>query len=297
MLTPKKGMVINMKDVLLDTLLDTAKLLPFLYLAYLLMEFLEHHAGGKTERLLARSGRVGPLWGSLFGVVPQCGFSAAASELYAGRLVTTGTLIAVYLSTSDEMLPIMLSHGIFPYKILLAKFAVGILAGFTVDLIAGLFRRKRPLPESHATEDLCEREHCNCGDHIALSALKHTLRIVGFLLVITFLLNTAVYLIGEDRLAAVVSDKPILANFLAALVGLIPNCASSVVLTELYLSGIVSVGVLLSGLLVNAGVGLLVLFRNNRPVRDSFRVLGILFAVGLLVGLLIDLTPLAGILK
>lgn len=284
-----------MKDVILDTLLDTAKLLPFLYLAYLFMEFLEHHAGGKTERLLAKSGRVGPLWGGLFGIVPQCGFSAASSGLYAGRLITTGTLIAVYLSTSDEMLPIMISHGIFPYKLLLAKFAVGVLAGFAVDLIAGIFRRKHPATDDAKIEDICEREHCHCGDHIALSALRHTLRIAAFLLVITFLLNTAVYLIGEDKLAAVVGNKPVLANLLAAVVGLIPNCASSVVLTELYLSDVISVGALLSGLLVNAGVGLLVLFRNNRPVRDSFRVLAILFGVGVLAGLLVDLTPLAGL--
>ena len=286
-----------MIDIILDTLLDTAKLLPFLYLAYLLMEFLEHHAGGKTERLLARSGRIAPLFGGLFGLVPQCGFSAAASELYAGRLITTGTLIAVFLSTSDEMLPIMISHGIFPWKLLLSKLIVGILAGFLIDLIAGIFRKKHTIVEEAKIEDICEREHCNCGDHIALSALKHTLRIAAFLLLITFLLNTAIHFIGEERLAAFVGTRPILANLLSAIIGLIPNCASSVVLTELYLEGVLSVGALLSGLLVNAGVGLLVLFRNNRPVRDSFRILAVLFAVGLLAGLLVDLTPLAGILK
>lgn len=286
-----------MIDVILDTLLDTAKLLPFLFLAYLLMEFLEHHAGGKTERLLTRSGKIGPLFGGLFGVVPQCGFSAASAGLYAGRLITTGTLLAVFLSTSDEMLPIMLSHGIFPYKLLLAKFVIGVAVGFAVDLVTHLVRCGKPVKDDVQIEDICEREHCHCGDHIALSALKHTLRIAVFLLLITFLLNTGIYLIGEDRLAGAVSNRPVLANLLAAAVGLIPNCASSVVLTELYLSDIVSVGALLSGLLVNAGVGLLVLFRNNRPVRDSFRVLALLLAAGVLAGLLIDLTPLAGILR
>ena len=285
-----------MIDVILDTLLDTAKLLPFLFLAYLLMEFLEHHAGGKTERLLTRSGKIGPLFGGLFGIVPQCGFSAASAGLYAGRLITTGTLLAVFLSTSDEMLPIMLSHGIFPYKLLLAKFVIGVAVGFAVDLVTHLVRRGKPVKDDVQIEDICEREHCHCGDHIALSALKHTLRIAVFLLLITFLLNTGIYLIGEDRLAGAVSNRPVLANLLAAAVGLIPNCASSVVLTELYLSDIVSVGALLSGLLVNAGVGLLVLFRNNRPVRDSFRVLALLLAAGVLAGLLIELTPLAGIL-
>lgn len=285
-----------MIDVILDTLLDLAKLLPFLYLAYLLMEFLEHHAGGKTERLLTKSGKIGPLFGGLFGIVPQCGFSAASAGLYAGRLITTGTLLAVFLSTSDEMLPIMLSHGIFPYKLLLAKFTIGVAAGFVIDLVERLLRRGNPERDNTQIEDICEREHCNCGNHIALSALKHTLRIAVFLLLIIFLLNTGIYLIGEERLAGAVSNRPVLANLLAAVVGLIPNCASSVVLTEIYLSDIISVGALLSGLLVNAGVGLLVLFRNNRPVRDSFRVLAILFAIGVLAGLLIDLTPLAGIL-
>lgn len=285
-----------MKEVLLDTLLDTLKLLPFLFLAYLFMEFLEHHAGGKTERLLAKSGKISPLFGGLFGLLPQCGFSAAASQLYAGRLITTGTLIAVFLSTSDEMLPIMISHGVFPWKLLLSKLVIGICAGFLIDLVTRIFRKNHPVADEGKIEDICEREHCHCGDHIALSALKHTLRIVLFLVVIIFLLNTAIHYLGEERLAAFVGTRPVLANLLAALVGLIPNCASSVVLTELYLNGVLSVGALLSGLLVNAGVGLLILFRNNRPVWDSFRVLAILFAVGLLTGLLIDLTPIAGIL-
>ncbi len=286
-----------MIGVILDTLLDTAKLLPFLYLAYLFMEFLEHHAGGKTERLLAKSGKIAPLFGGLFGLVPQCGFSAAASELYAGRLITTGTLVAVFLATSDEMLPIMISHGVFPWKLLLSKLVVGILAGLLIDFVTRLFRKNHPVADEGKIEDICEREHCQCGDHIALSALKHTLRIVAFLLVVTFLLNTAVHFIGEERLAAFVGTRPVLANLLSAIIGLIPNCASSVVLTELYLQGVLSVGALLSGLLVNAGVGLLVLFRNNRPVRDSFRVFAILFGVGLLVGLLVDLTPLQAVLQ
>ena len=283
-----------MLDVILDTLLDTAKLLPFLFLAYLLMEFLEHRSGDRVSRWLSRSGNVGPLVGGMLGIVPQCGFSAAASGLYAGRIITAGTLIAVYLSTSDEMLPIMLSHGIFPYKLLLAKLVIGIVTGFAVDLVTRLIRHGKTVPEPQV-EDLCEREHCQCGDHFALSALRHTLRITAFLLLVIFLLNTAVYLVGEERLAQILSNRPVLGNLLASFIGLIPNCASSVVLTELYLSGILHVGPLLSGLLVNAGVGLLVLFRNNRPVRDSFRILGILWIVGFAAGLLIDLTPLVNL--
>lgn len=281
-----------MIDVILDTLLDTAKLLPFLFLTYLLMEYLEHRSGDATGRLLGRSGRVGPLIGGLLGVVPQCGFSAAAAGLYAGRVITVGTLLSVWLTTSDEMLPILISHGVplrFLLRFLAVKLVCGIAAGFVTDLVCRLFRRER---EPSHIEDICEREHCHCGDHFALSALKHTLKIAAFLLVISFALNTLIHFVGEERIAALVLDRPVLGNVLAALVGLIPNCASSVVLTELYLSDVISVGSMLSGLLVNAGVGVLVLFRNNRPVRDSVRVVAILLCVGLLCGILTDLTPL-----
>lgn len=285
-----------MIDVILDTLLDVAKLLPFLYLTYLLMEFLEHRSGNAAGRLLARSGKIGPLFGGVLGILPQCGFSTAASGLYSGRLITTGTLLAVYLSTSDEMLPVLISGGASPLlilKLLGIKLLVGIGTGFAVDALSHLSRRDREAEEP-CIDDICEREHCHCGDHFALSALKHTLRITVFLLLLTFLLNTAFFLIGEERMTSFATDRPILSNLLAALVGLIPNCASSVILTELALSDVISFGAMLSGLLVNAGVGLLVLFRNNRPLRDSFRVLAILFSVGLFCGLLIDFTPLAG---
>lgn len=281
-----------MIDVILDTLLDTAKLLPFLFLTYLLMEYLEHRSGDATGRLLGRSGRIGPLIGGLLGIVPQCGFSAAAAGLYAGRVITVGSLLSVWLATSDEMLPILISSGAsvwFVLRFLLVKLVCGIAAGFVVDLICRLLRREK---EPLHIEDICEREHCHCGDHFALSALKHTVRITLFLLLFSFALNTLIHFVGEEQIAALVLDRPVLGNLLAALVGLIPNCASSIVLTELHLSGVISVGSMLSGLLVNAGVGVLVLFRNNRPVRDSVRVVAILFAVGLLCGVLTDLTPL-----
>ena len=278
------------------TVLDTLKILPFLFLTYLLMEFLEHKAGGAAERWLKGSGKVGPLLGGALGILPQCGFSAAASGLYTGRIITTGTLLAVYLSTSDEMLPILISNGASPLlilKLLGTKLIIGVAAGFLVDLIAHTLRpknRKAPEPQ---IEEFCEREHCDCHDHFALSALKHTLHITLFLLLFTFLLNIGVEMIGEEPLAALILDRPILGSLLAAFVGLIPNCASSILLTELYLEGILSVGTMFSGLLVNAGVGLALLFRNNRPVKDSFRILGILFVIGVVCGILIDVTPIA----
>ena len=282
-----------MLDVLLDTLLDALKLIPFLFLAYLFMEFLEHKSGNAAENWLRRSGKIGPLVGAGLGILPQCGFSAAASGLYTGRIITTGTLIAVYLSTSDEMLPILVSKlpsgeatvGLI-LKLLAAKFAIGLVAGFAVDLVSKLFHRKEDAPR---IEDFCEREHCNCGDHFVVSALKHTGKITLFLLVFLFMFNTGIYFIGEENIKAFASSRPILGCLIATLLGLIPNCAPSVLLTELYLGGALRVGALLSGLLVNAGVGVALLFRNNRPVKDSFRVLAILVGIGLSVGMVVDL--------
>ena len=195
-----------MLDVLLDTLLDCLKLIPFLFLAYLFMEFLEHKSGNAAENWLRRSGKVGPLVGAGLGILPQCGFSAAASGLYTGRINTTGTLIAVYLSTSDEMLPILLSKlpsgeatvGLI-LKLLTAKFVIGLTAGFAVDLISKLFHRKEDAP---SIEDFCEREHCNCGDHFVVSALKHTGKIALFLLIFLFVFNTGIYFIGEENIKA-----------------------------------------------------------------------------------------------
>ncbi len=283
---------------LLHTLLDTLKILPFLFLTYLLMEFLEHKAGNATERWLRGSGKVGPLLGGALGMLPQCGFSAAASGLYTGRIVTTGTLIAVYLSTSDEMLPILISSGA-PVgtiaKLLLTKLVIGVVAGFCVDGVAYLARRRLPARKSADFEELCERENCHCeGKHFALSALKHTLYITIFLLIFTFAINVAVEVIGEERIQALVLNRPVLGSLLAAFVGLIPNCASSIVLTTLFTEGVISAGAALSGLLVNAGVGLAVLFRNNRPVRDSIRVVLILWCIAVACGILIDLTPIGG---
>ena len=280
---------------ILHTLEDTAKVVPFLFLTYLLMEFLEHKAGGAPERWLRGSGKIGPLIGGALGVLPQCGFSAAATGFYTGRMITTGTLIAVYLSTSDEMLPILITSGApIPtiLKLLATKLVVGIGTGFAIDGITRLINRDKKEEQEPGIEELCERENCDCGDRFVLSALKHTAYITVFLLIFTFVLNVGIELIGEENIQNVVLNRPILGSFLAAFVGLIPNCASSVALTSLFADGVLSSGALLSGLMVNAGVGLAILFRNNRPVKDSLRVVGILFGISVVCGILIDLTPL-----
>ena len=279
----------------LHTFEDTIKVVPFLFLTYLLMEFLEHKANGAPERWLRGSGKVGPLIGGALGVLPQCGFSAAATGFYTGRMITTGTLIAVYLSTSDEMLPILISSGA-PIgticKLLATKLVIGISAGFAIDGITRLLCKGKKAEQEPQIEELCERENCACGDRFVLSALKHTAYITVFLLLFTFVLNLGIELIGEENIKNVVLNRPVLGSFLAALVGLIPNCASSVALTSLFVDGVLSSGALLSGLMVNAGVGLAILFRNNRPIKDSLRVVGILFGVSVLCGILIDLTRL-----
>ena len=279
----------------LHTLEDTAKVVPFLFLTYLLMEFLEHKAGGAPERWLRGSGKIGPLVGGALGVLPQCGFSAAATGFYTGRMITTGTLIAVYLSTSDEMLPILVSSGApIPtiLKLLVTKLVIGIGAGFAIDGITRLVRKNKTDEQEPGIEELCERENCDCGDRFVLSALKHTVYITVFLLAFTFLLNLGIELIGEENIKSIVLDRPVLGSVLAALVGLIPNCASSVALTSLFVDGVLSSGALLSGLMVNAGIGLAILFRNNRPIKDSWRVVGILFGISVLCGILIDVTTL-----
>ena len=279
-----------LEHTLMHTIEDSVKLIPFLFLTYLLMEELEHRTGGKARSRIKNAGKVGPLWGGLLGVVPQCGFSAAASSLYAGRVITVGTLMAVFLSTSDEMLPIFISEAVpvaTIVKILAAKVVIAVISGFAVEFTyVSLFRKKEKDMDIHV---VCEEEHCSCEDGILKSACKHTLKIFFYIFVITFVLTLVVEIIGEDHLALVFQNIPVVGEMIAALVGLIPNCASSVVITELYLSGIITAGAMMSGLLVNAGVGLLILFRLNRDWKQNAGIVAALFALGVFWGVLIEL--------
>jgi hypothetical protein len=265
----------------MESFIDSVKLLPFLFLTYLAMEYLEHKAGEKMQEAIRKSGKAGPLVGSILGVFPQCGFSAAASNLYAGRIITLGTLLAVYLSTSDEMLPIMISEnaGISTiFKILGMKIIVGMLAGFAVDF---LLRKKE---KNMQIEHICEQHHCHCEEGIWKSALRHTLEIFWYVLIISFVLNLVIALIGEDVLAGFILNRPLFGEMIAGLVGLIPNCAASVVLTELYLDGVLNAGAMIAGLLVSSGVGVLVLFRVNDDRRENLRIVGLLYVIGVVVG-------------
>lgn len=271
-----------MLDTILDSLVDTGKILPILFLTYLLMEYLEHHAGGKAVRLLHRVRGAGPFFGALLGLVPQCGFSGAAASFYAGGAVTAGTLLAVFLATSDEMLPILISAQV-PGKTVLTilgvKLACGVLVGFLVDF----FLRLRHVHRHREIHEFCEQEHCSCDGGILRSALRHTVKIILLIFAVTVLLNLVFLYLPKERIAAVWS-VPVLGELLAAIVGLLPNCAASVMITDLYLSGVMGPGPMLAGLLVNAGVGLLVLFRVNRNRRENLAIGGTLFLSGVILG-------------
>lgn len=277
-----------MWDAILDALLDTAKLVPFLFLTYIVMECLEHKAGEGVRTLIKRAGRFGPVIGGVLGIVPQCGFSAAASNLYAGRMITLGTLMAIYLSTSDEMLPILISERA-PMgdilKILLAKAVIGCLAGVAIDF---LMRRRKPEEHNHI-HDICEHENCHCEQGILRSALTHTAKISLFVFLIGTALNLLLHLVGDEALSGLILNHPVLGPVLAGLVGLIPNCAGSVVITQLYLQGALEFGGTMAGLLTGSGVGLLVFFRVNHDKEESLRILGLLYGIGVLAGILAGL--------
>lgn len=269
---------------------DTLKLVPFLFLTYLLMETLEHKAGEKTHNVVKKAGRLGPIVGSFLGALPQCGFSAAASNLFAGRVITLGTLIAIYLSTSDEMLPIMLSENVaMPtiLGILGIKVFIGMVAGLVIDVI--LSGKEE---EHHHIHEMCEEENCHCEKGIWMSALIHTLRIAIFILLINFMLELLLETIGEEVLAQLLLNKPIVGPLLAGLVGMIPNCASSVVITQLYLEGALGLGAMMAGLLANAGVGVLVLFRVNKDKEENIKILGLLYVIGVVAGIVLGFLPI-----
>ncbi len=340
----------NLGCVLLDTVLEFIPVIAVLFLSYLLMEWMEHRMGERAERAIAKAGPFAPAAGALLGCVPQCGFSAAAAGLYAGRVITLGTLYAVFFATSDEMLPIMLpaafSGKFAPWSILRViggKFVIGTLVGMLVDLVLRVFhlatKRWRhgeepkngashghvhehthghahchedaqtpdtavdtdcvhaPEEPSHDHEhhhevgqihELCERTGCHCEDGILKSALRHTVHIGIFLLIFSLLLNLVFHFIGDDALKTFLSGRGVLTCFLASLVGLIPSCAASIAVTELYLAGAISLGALYAGLLTGAGVGVLILCRLNRPVRETVFIVIALYLMGALVGLLID---------
>lgn len=273
-----------MLDVILDTLLDGLKILPFLWGAFFLIELLEHNFSKQGKEIIEKSGRFGPLLGGILGCFPQCGFSVMATNLYVTRIITLGTLISVYLSTSDEMLPILLAHGsdgIIILQLLFTKLGIGVVCGFLIDF----FFKRREVNQIH---ELCENENCHCENGIFLSSIKHTIHTFVFIFLVSFGLNLIMFYGGSEYLRGIFQNNHWFSPFLTSLIGLIPNCGASVVLTELYLSGILSFSSLVAGLLTGSGVAILVLFRTNKDLKENIKILCLIYFIGAVSGLLLE---------
>ena len=274
-----------MLDVILDSLLDLVKIIPFLFIAFLILEYIEHKMSKKNEKILVNNKKYGPLIGGILGAFPQCGFSAMATKLFSSRVITLGTLIAVYLSTSDEMLAIMISNGTSittVLKIIGIKVIIGMILGLLIDLF---YKKKTNHQESIHKE--CEEDHCHCEKGIIKSSVHHTISIAIYLLITILILNFIVYFVGEDNIKEFMLNNR--AYYISSLIGLIPNCASSVIMTELYLTDMISFGSLISGLLTGAGVGLLVLFKTNKNLKENILIIILLYVIGVIMGYLIDI--------
>lgn len=277
-----------MLEVVLDGFKDSVKLIPFLFLTYLVMGILQHAASDRPQRLIKKAGKFGPLWGGILGAFPQCGFSAAASYFYMGRVLTLGTLISIYMSTSDEMLPILISEKVeigTIAGILGMKIVIGMISGFLIEILFGWLARKKKAPKSFEhSQDNC----CSCAGSIFQEAAHHTLKVFFFVLIISLAIGFVIYMVGEDSLKALFSNVPFVGEAIAGLVGLIPNCAASVIITQLYLDGIITAGPMMSGLLVSAGVGLLVLFKENHHMKENLIIAAFLYGGSVAWGVVID---------
>ena len=275
-----------MKDIVIDTLIDGLKLIPFLFIAFLIIELIEHKLSNRNKDLITKTGKFGPMFGSVLGMFPQCGFSVLATNLYVTRIVSLGTLISIYLSTSDEMLPILLSENVeigLIIKILLIKLFIGMVSGFIIDFI---LRKKESKVE--ADYDICHEENCHCKDHLLLSVIKHTIHITLFLMIISFLLNCLLEYTGILDTNNIIANNPF-SVFVTSLIGLIPNCGASVMITTLYLKNIISFASMISGLLTGSGVALLVLFRSNKKLSENILILSLVYFIGVGAGLIVEL--------
>ena len=276
-----------MLDILIDALSDSIKLIPFLFITYLIMEYLEHKTSDKNKDYIKKSGKWGPVIGGLLGAFPQCGFSVSATNLYVGRIISLGTLIAVYLSTSDEMIPVFLAETVplsVIFKVLGIKVIIGIIAGFCIDFIW----RKSENNYKNEISEICANEHCHCEDGIVKSALKHTASITLFIFIISLALNFVRDFVGDDNISRLVLNRPILGPLIACLIGLIPNCAASVIITKLYIGEMISSGTMIAGLLSSSGVGLLVLFKMNKHLKENIKIVSMLYGIGVIIGIIFE---------
>ena len=287
-------------DIALDTLLDGVKLIPFLFIAFLIIELIEHKLSKKTEKAIAKAGKGGPIIGALLGGIPQCGFSVLATNLYITRIISLGTLISIYLSTSDEMIPVLLSSDAPINKVLAfvgIKVLVGMVVGFVIDLILRETHNKEEKKnKKHAHEDfhVCEEEHCHCEESLLKSSIIHTIKTLGFILLITFALNILFgYVISEEAVEGFMESHKLLAPMLASLIGLIPNCGASVMISSIYAEGVITFGTAMAGLLTNSGLALLVLFKQNKNMKENLGVVGLIYFLGILFGYIFNLIGVA----
>ena len=276
-----------MLDSLLDALIDTLKLSPYLFITFLLLEIIEHKMDKKNKKALSNNKKYGPILGGLLGGIPQCGFSSMAANLFSSRVITIGTLIAVFLSTSDEMLPIMISEHasiIVLVRIILFKVIIGIIIGLIIDFIL------RKEEKNIAIKELCEHDHCGCKEHnMFVSSLIHTLKTMVFVLIANIFINFIILKVGEDNLSSLLLHHNIITYLAASLIGLIPNCAGSIIITELYLAKLITIGNLLSGLLTGSGLGILLLFKTNKNIKENIFITLVIYLVGVLIGIIVDL--------
>ena len=278
----------NFIHVLIHTLKDTIALIPFLILAFLLIEYIEHKISKKSKAAITKNKPYTPIIGALLGLIPQCGFSVIATNLYTTRIISLGTLIAIYLSTSDEMLPILISEKAdikLIALILIIKFIVGLIAGLLIDFI---MRNKKVEKNNY---DICDKDHCGCEKHhnIFKASLIHTLKTISFIFVITFIINIIFHFNLKSYLDRLLLKGTVFAPFISSLIGLIPNCGASVVLTELYLKDALTLGGAISGLLTNSGLALLVLFKNNKDIKENLKIISLVYFIGVIVGIIIEL--------
>ena len=277
-------------DTLTDAVIDTLKVLPFLFVAFLVIEFLEHKAQDKIKHLFARVGSAGPLIGTLSGCIPQCGFSVMSANLYESGIITRATLLAVFLATSDEALILLATAengGFEVFRLLITKIIIALVFGYFLYFLD----KKHHTAHHHHSHDLCEHDHCGCEENggVLKPTLIHTIKVFGFLLIFTIIIDFAILFIGTDKLSQILLSESALQPLLSAIIGFIPNCASSVILTSLYIEGTLSFGALISGLCVNAGTGLLVLFRDKAKIKDNLKILLLLYISSVVPGLILHL--------
>ena len=279
-------------DILMDSLYETLALFPYLFLTYLALEFLEHKMSKRTLAYIKKSGKYGPVIGGLLGLIPQCGFSVVAANLYTTGIITLGALIAIFLSTSDEMLPILISGGVsvpLIAQILCIKVFFAIISGFLIDMfLPQRFIRHRREPEIEA---FCKREKCQCDDkdNIWHSAFKHTEKISLFIFFFSLIINTFFVMGGRETIHDMLVGFPIFSKFIAAGVGLIPSCYPSVLLSQLYLDNAITLGTMLAGTLSNAGLGYFVLYRVNPNKIENLRILALLYGLGVGCGIIAEI--------